>query len=485
MSLIIILSWAGILSLRSDSHSIARLQIHVQPVAEVDQRFLSFAIDMALLSGGEWWGQQTPRVSLTDPELQKWVRVLAPAYIRIGGTESDRVAYGDQDKSHYNTSEIDSATVADLAAFLRQTGLDLMFTLNAGPGVRVNGQWQPEVVEPLLKWMRDYQVTPAVFELGNEVGAFWLIFGLKQQITYGQYVQDTYRARELIHRYFPDTQLAGPANAFWPKLKEPFSSVIGSSRMLFERPSGLDIFTWHFYPSQSTRCPLRSVTATERQFLSPAFYQEIKAQAQMIRRWSENSLQPLHVWLGETGPAQCGGEKQLSDRWVSSLWWVAHMGLMAEAGQQVMVRQSLVGGDYALLSPVKGGYQPNPDYWVGVLWKQLMGTRVLSASVDAEKFLLAFSHCSPDKNHINSVVVNFSKDLVALQIPSVTEKLLHVSSIDLRSRRVILSGMPADTYEDLLQGDIPWHSAVGKHEVELDGYSMVWLNQKDKDAVCR
>ena len=45
--------------------------------------------------------------------------------------------------------------------------------------------------------------------------------------------------------------------------------------------------------------------------------------------------------------------------------------------------QALVGGRYALLArpldgPRDGPLQPRPDFWVALLWRRLMGTRVLA-----------------------------------------------------------------------------------------------------------
>ena len=64
--------------------------------------------------------------------------------------------------------------------------------------------------------------------------------------------------------------------------------------------------------------------------------------------------------------------------------WHAH-GMRSRAPQscEVPCWQALVGGRYALLArrldgPRDGPLQPRPDFWVALLWRRLMGTRVLA-----------------------------------------------------------------------------------------------------------
>ena len=70
------------------------------PIAEVSERFLSFAVDSAQALGGVFWdpagsGEEVP-VPVYDfgrQRLRRLTSELAPAILRIGGTAADYVYY--------------------------------------------------------------------------------------------------------------------------------------------------------------------------------------------------------------------------------------------------------------------------------------------------------------------------------------------------------------------------------------------------------
>jgi heparanase 1 len=72
----------------------------------------------------------------------------------------------------------------------------------------------------------------------------------------------------------------------------------------------------------------------------------------------------LCLTAGETGSAYGGGAPGLSDRYVAGFLWLDKLGMAARLGVDVVVRQSLSGGNYALLDPEM---EPLPVSW-SALW---------------------------------------------------------------------------------------------------------------------
>lgn len=86
-----------------------------KPLTEVSDKYLSFAVDTSKALGGYWWGssgvieigkgkERTNPLDFTNEKLIKLTTALAPAYLRIGGTEADNVIFD-------STTEDDSIRV--------------------------------------------------------------------------------------------------------------------------------------------------------------------------------------------------------------------------------------------------------------------------------------------------------------------------------------------------------------------------------------
>ncbi len=169
----------------------------------------------------------------------------------------------------------------------------------------------------------------------------------------------------------------------------------------------LDIVTWHYYPQQSRRCPTASRRATPELMMQPENLKELETWNDVIHKARDEHAPKATIWLGETGNAQCGGEPDVSDAFVGGFWWLDQLGRVARRGQQVVVRQTLSGSDYGLINDQT--LKPNPDYWNSVLWKRLMGEKVMPVKLsnDSETHLMAYAHCSaqPAKAPKGSVTV--------------------------------------------------------------------------------
>ena len=65
---------------------------------------------------------------------------------------------------------------------------DRYFTINAGPGARgAEGEWLRSSAEGLLAHAREQHQAVSVWELGNEVNAYWFQHSLREQPSGAQY----------------------------------------------------------------------------------------------------------------------------------------------------------------------------------------------------------------------------------------------------------------------------------------------------------
>ena len=134
-----------------------RLRATDDAVSEVDERYLSFCIDLGQIAeptrfwnpdgSGETTGR--PSYDFGRVRLRNLARALAPALLRIGGTEADRAFYALDGAPPARPpppycSVLTAAHVDAVGAFAKACGLQIMFAVNAGWGARdnTNGPWE-------------------------------------------------------------------------------------------------------------------------------------------------------------------------------------------------------------------------------------------------------------------------------------------------------------------------------------------------------
>jgi len=377
-----------------------RAVVHIdtaRALRDLPVRFLSVALDTAHVVGAPFWGGSTEHgkgVNLNESRLRLLATAIGPSYLRVGGTDADRIVYDMQSPDARSVdsngrSVLTAARWNELADFVRAIDYKLVFTLNFGEASRdENGDWDPESARALIEHAAKQSDPVAVWEAGNELNAYWLLYA--HWLTPRRYAADVARLRQLVQSHAPEVRVAGPAVAFWPGVGEGLSFL---RPFLAEVKDGVDIVSWHYYPTQSSRCPVSSSPARVSHLLTPLQLDEVKRWESFVESARDENGHPMEMWLGETGSAQCGGEPGFSDRFASSFWWLDELGMMAREGQSVVIRQSLVGGAYALIDLAT--MRPRPDYWATVLWRRLMGTKVLAASVDEPtRPIRVYAHCT-------------------------------------------------------------------------------------------
>ncbi|TCS43940.1 hypothetical protein [Reinekea marinisedimentorum] len=443
---------------------------------EVSEDFLGVAIDAAMLTDGLWWenSDSPPRpLDLTNGDLIKWTRILQPDWLRLGGTEADKLWLYEPGDEQQPSPRLNRGQLEQFLAFTEAVGAKPFITANAGPRVRREDHWQPEQLNRLLSWLPERY--NGILEFGNEPGAHWVIFGRQHQIGFEQLAGEYRHAQALA--YAQGIPLAGPANAFWPVIGEPLKQIVGSSKDFLEAGANPDIFTWHYYPTQSSRCGVKTENANWEGLLDVETQEEFRKHSLKVGRWLKQYSPDSVQWLGETGPAQCGGKAKLTDRFGASLWWLSHLATAASSGNKTVIRQSLMGGDYALLRYLPG-YRPNPDYWATVLWQQNMGPRGFRL-IGADGVVRAAAHCHPTRPGVMSmVIVNLSEYDATVGLPQAEAgRFIDVTSDQLESRYTFVEGELAESLDWQNTENLPWLPI--RLWRELPAYSYRWVNIDD------
>ena len=111
-----------------------------------------------------------------------------------------------------------------------------------------------------------------------------------------------------------------------------------------------------------------------------------------VKKYCPNGKQM--VYAGEIGEHSDGGTNGVTNRYEDCLWYLDALGTVALLGQDGFFRQQIWGmayhPDYALLNTEQ--YTPLPDYWIALLFNNLMGANVLNAT-SSEPDLRVYAHC--------------------------------------------------------------------------------------------
>lgn len=454
-----------------------------EAIHRVDERFLSFSIDISVLAGGFWWegamgsrrglGRlRVPPLNLNHKKLDTLTHALGPAYLRIGGSEADKIHYFSAPTGITDALILHPNTWDQLHNFKRRHGLDLVFTVKYGLFQRSqHGNWQDDEVAQLLEYSAQRNQTIEICELGNELNAYWAFHGLASQPRANHLAIDYHNFIDSVKKTFPECRIMGPGSAYWPKLGEtikPFSNI--TKRFLEacqHQGTQLDIVDWHYYPFQSMRSPIRTRTARLRSMIKPEALNDFSRYSMQLKAWRDEYFPHAELWTGETGSAQCGGQPKLSDRFISCFWWADQLGLAAKIGQSVVIRQSLVGGDYGMIDRLT--LKPRPDYWLSWLWKQLMGQQVYAVEC-RHHMLRSYCHNYAQGEGKVLLLINLSAKRLCLNTHNfgLIRRQWCLTAKRLKSRKIRINGIKArykkgtfsldDFPQKALSDDVPGHS---------------------------
>ena len=214
------------------------------------------------------------------------------------------------------------------------------------------------------------------------------------------------------------TQLARlyPDSSSRPRLLGPDAGgAISPEYMQKLAESGASLFAYTYHEYSLSRDLNRSSSIAPSQLMTVSKC-ERKTKGLSVGTKGLPFHSTVQLWAGEAGGSGGGGLPNLTNSFVSGIWYLDSLGLYASTGTQVFCRQDLVGGFYGLLedgcpfagldprAPECTFYPPvpNPDYFAALAWKKTMGRRVLRATVrsadvdgDAGPYLRSYAHCSP------------------------------------------------------------------------------------------
>ncbi|KAM6089982.1 inactive heparanase-2 isoform 4-T4 [Theristicus caerulescens] len=393
-------------------------------------------------------------------------RGLAPAFLRFAGKRTDFLQFhnvknpaksrGGPGPDYYLKNYEDARSLDKLYNFADCSGLHLIFALNAlrrNP----NNSWNSSNALSLLKYSasKKYNIS---WELGNEPNNYRTLIG--RSVNGSQLGKDYIQLRSLLQliRTYSRANLYGP-NIGRPRknviaLLEGFMKVAGST---------VDAVTWqHYY--------IDGRVAKVTDFLKTRLLDTLSDQIRKIQKVVNTYAPGKKIWLEGVGATSAGGMNNLSDSYAAGFLWLNTLGLLASQGIDVVVRHSFL--DHGHNHLVDQNFNPLPDYWLSLLYKRLIGPKVLAIHVAGlqrkprpgrviRDKLRIYAHCTSYHNHnyvrgsITLYIINLHRSRKKIKLAgTLRDKIVHQYLLQpygkdgLHSKSVQLNGQPLAMVDD-------------------------------------
>lgn len=210
--------------------------------------------------------------------------------------------------------------------------------------------------------------------------------------------------------------------------------------------------------------------------LNPNFYKTHIDNAKFTLNEVKKSNYPnTPIYMGEGAAAAMSGKEGVTDRFISSFYYLDTLASLSVVGIKSQFRQALVGGFYTLLSQDES-HKPNSDYYINYLWNKLVGNKIINVTENegGNEEVRIYSQCSKQYNGgIVIEIINLRNETVEIKSKNfdwlASRYEYRLTAEELNSDDVMLNG-------EILDGDIEKKKAIIlKDDLVIDPYSVVYF----------
>ncbi|XP_038687776.1 heparanase-like protein 1 isoform X2 [Tripterygium wilfordii] len=397
-------------------------------IAENDDNFICATLDWwphdkCNYNQCPWGYSSVTNLDLSHPFMAKAIQAFKRLRIRIGGSLQDQVLYdvGNLKSPCHPFRKMKDGLFGfskgclhmtrwdELNHLFSTTGALVTFGLNALYGrhqIRPKdwgGAWDSSNTYDFMNYTvsKGYQIDS--WEFGNELSGS----GIGASVRAEEYGKDLINLKNIINDLYKNSNskpsLLAPGGFFEKEWYEKFLQVSG--------PGIVNSLTHHIYNLGAGVDP-----HLVNKILDPYFLSKVSQTFVNLKETIEKHGPWASAWVGESGGAFNSGGRNVSDTFVNSFWYLDQLGMASRYNTKVYCRQTLIGGNYGLLSKTTSA--PNPDYYSALLWHRLMGKEVLAVDSDASSFLRSYAHCSKGRAGITLLFINLSNStdfIISLQ----------------------------------------------------------------------
>ena len=493
-----------------------KLQPQLQVLRTVNDRLVSYNVEMTEVTGGTFWKAYTPGqidgteefppikgmhemanlmqwydpIRSTDPRLIKLAKELGPVWVRVSGTWATKTYYDFDGKGMPEgyQSALTREQWVNLINFVDAVGGKLLISVANCEGLHhADEPWNPSEAEKIFALSKELGHPIDAVEFTNEPNMF-VVTGFPANYKVEHFIRDENLFHAWVKENYPETVLVGPCTIDTMQMGgdndmsaagvgAAFGTTCSTDDLLDGCEIMPEVFSYHYYNGISER--LAAVMPNAHWLPEQATTEPYLAMAGLAAKgavpYRDKYTPGAEMWVTESGDAGGGG-----DTWASTyldvLRTLNELGEFCTITDGVIFHNTLASSDYGFLD--HHDYLPRPNYFAALLWNRLMGTTVYTTGEPIREGAHVYAHSRKDgKNGIAYLVINNSlTDVTTVELPKDAEVYALTGNGKLRSRTMLLNGKELVLGENdelpCLDGQ---HVGAGKLEVAPGGCTFIIL----------
>ncbi len=454
------------------------LTSNLKEIRKVDERLLSYNIEMTEITGGTFWKEYTkeqiagteeyipitgmeeysslmqvyPPINLYNERLRKLAKELGSVWVRVSGTWATKTYYDFDGTTNGIVPEGYQSVLTKeqwigVLEFVKVINGKLMVSVSNCAGLHLADEpWNSSEAEKLFGLSKEYGVPIEAAEFMNEPNML-ATSGAPEGYTPQDYVRDQDLFFAWVRENYPETLLVGPSSTGDEDNDSSKSGGIGSlletcstAELLDDTKEKLDVFSYHCYNGISERMAslMPNMHWSPEEALSEEYLAVALNAAKDFTKVRDKYCKEGQMWVTESGDAGAGG-----NTWASTFMDVFRslneLGGFAKITDGVIFHNTLASSDYGYLK--HGTFEPRPNYFAILLWKRLMGEIVYETNEVIQEGAHVYAHSRKDgKAGVAYLIINNSKtDKTIVDIPKDAQVYV-LSAETLRSKEMLLNG---------------------------------------------
>ena len=443
----------------------------------VDERLMSYNVEMTEVTGGTFWKAYTPAqvdgteqfppitgmhemanlmqwydpIRSTDPRLIKLAKEFGPVWVRVSGTWATKTYYDFDGKgmpAGYQSAMTREQWV-NLINFVDAVGGKLLVSMANCEGLHsAEEPWNPSEAEKIFALSKELGHPIDAAEFTNEPNMFQ-VTGFPAGYTVEHYIRDQDLFHSWVQENYPDTLLVGPCTVDTMKMGDMSTAGVGAA---FGTTCSTDdllngakilpkVFSYHYYNGISER--LAAVMPQAHWDPAMAMSEPYLAMAGLAAKgavpYRDQYVPGGQMWVTESGDAGGGG-----NTWASTYLDVPRtlneLGEFCTITDGVIFHNTLASSDYGFLD--HHDYMPRPNYFAALLWTRLMGQTVLGSGIAIQEGAHVYCHSRKDgkDGYVYLAINNSNTDVTTLELPKDAEVYVLAGRDGMRSRVMTLNG---------------------------------------------